>query len=36
MCYKEVITYKRDDGVELSGTLYFLPVTTARKRKNCP
>jgi dipeptidyl aminopeptidase/acylaminoacyl peptidase len=30
--YKEVITYKRDDGIELSGTLY-LPVGYDREKK---
>ena len=31
--YKELIKYKREDGVELSGTLY-LPVGYDRKAKN--
>ena len=32
--HKEVVKYKRDDGVELTGTLY-LPAGYDIKRKNC-
>lgn len=34
--YKELITYKRDDGVELSGTLYLPPNYDRKKKEKLP